>query len=222
MRGIRAGHRPTGRLQDDEGGDPSVGTDVQGVAGVVVKPGDHLHVDSRGESVVGEVGLPALVGHRGFEPDVGGLGSLRWVRSYGPCSNQDPVDGRSRQFDVVAVGQVPADGVGAGIEAGVDQLLADPQHQVDSLARGRARGGVWASGAGLEGRLALGAVAGQQLIDPGAGDAVVGDHLRDGSVLDGDSGDDQAGFRHSRPWNRCPGCPGTSVRYVVRHLSGMC
>jgi hypothetical protein len=38
---------------------------------------------------------------------------------------------------VVAVGQVPADGFGAGIEAGVDQVLADPQDQLDGRGRGR-------------------------------------------------------------------------------------
>jgi hypothetical protein len=44
-----------------------VGAHAQGVAGAVVEPGDDLDIDARspvgaGESVVGEVGLPGLVG----------------------------------------------------------------------------------------------------------------------------------------------------------------
>jgi hypothetical protein len=62
-------------------GDGPVCGDVQGVAGAVVEPGDDLHVVAGsavvvGESVVGEVGLPGLVRHPGFEPDVGGLRAL--------------------------------------------------------------------------------------------------------------------------------------------------
>jgi hypothetical protein len=67
--------------QHDGSCDSGVGGDVQGVAGVVVEPGDDLGVGARsavgsGEPVVGEVGLPGLVGLLGFEPDVGRLGSL--------------------------------------------------------------------------------------------------------------------------------------------------
>ena len=71
--------------EHDRAGDPVVGGDVQGVAGVVVEPGHDLDVGAGravgvGEPVVGEVGLPGLVGLLGLEPDVGGLGSLRGVR----------------------------------------------------------------------------------------------------------------------------------------------
>jgi hypothetical protein len=55
---------------DDQGGDPGVGPDVQGVAGVVVEPGDDLGLGAGGEAVVGEVGLPGLVGVVGLEADV--------------------------------------------------------------------------------------------------------------------------------------------------------
>ena len=52
--------------QHDRGGDPRVGADVQGVAGVVIEPGDDLDIGAgaavgAGEAVVGEVGLPGLV-----------------------------------------------------------------------------------------------------------------------------------------------------------------
>jgi hypothetical protein len=48
----------------------------------------------------------------------------------------------------------------------------------------------------LERRLALGPVAVQQGIDPGAGDAVGLRDLADRALLNGDGGDDQPGFRH--------------------------
>ena len=50
-------------LQDGGAGDPGVGGDGQGVAGVVVEPGQDLGIGPAGERVVGEVGLPALVRH---------------------------------------------------------------------------------------------------------------------------------------------------------------
>jgi hypothetical protein len=61
---------------DDLGGDPQMGTDVQGVAGAVIEPADDLDIDAGGEPVVGEVGLLGLVGHRCLEADVGGLRTL--------------------------------------------------------------------------------------------------------------------------------------------------
>jgi hypothetical protein len=43
-------------------GDPRMGGDREGVAGVVIEPGQDLCVIAGGERVVGEVGLPHLVG----------------------------------------------------------------------------------------------------------------------------------------------------------------
>ena len=57
-------------------GDAQVGGDGQGVAGVIVEPGQDLDVGDVGEAVVGEVGLPHLVGLLGFEADVGRPGPL--------------------------------------------------------------------------------------------------------------------------------------------------
>jgi hypothetical protein len=117
--------------QHDLRGDPGVGGDVQGVAGVVVEPGDDLHVGTGGavgvgEPVVGEVGLPGLVRLVGFEPEVGALRSLRRVRDDLAIADQDPVDRGPRQVHLMVVFQVPADGVGTGVEPGVGQLLAQP------------------------------------------------------------------------------------------------
>ncbi len=44
--------------------------------------------------------------------------------------------------DVVVVGQVPADGVRAGVQAGRGQLLAQLDDQVDDLGGDRGRGGL--------------------------------------------------------------------------------
>ena len=71
--------------QHDRAGDPVVDGDREGVAGAVVEPGQDLGVGAgsavgSGEPVVGEVGLPALVGHRGLEADVGAT----WAASSAP------------------------------------------------------------------------------------------------------------------------------------------
>ena len=128
--------------QDGLGGDRLVGGDVQGVAGVVVEPGDDLDVVAggavgSGESVVGEVGLPGLVRHRGLEAEVGGLRSLRRVRRDGAGAAQDPVDRCPRDRHAGGDGQVPTDGVRAGVQTAVEQVLAELQDQLDNLGWGR-------------------------------------------------------------------------------------
>jgi hypothetical protein len=51
-------------------GHPGVGGERQGIAGVIVEPGQDLGVPAADERAAGEVGLPALAGHLGGEPDV--------------------------------------------------------------------------------------------------------------------------------------------------------
>ena len=114
--------------EHDRAADPVVGGDVECVAGVVVEPGDDLDVAAErclvGESVVGEVGLPGLVRHRCLEADVGAT----WVASSGwgdqALPGQGSGDRRGRDRDLVLVGEVPGDGVGAGVEAGLGELFA--------------------------------------------------------------------------------------------------
>ena len=64
------------RFKDDGAGDAAVGGDRQRVAGVVVEPVEDLHMGAVGEPPVGEVGLPALIGLLGGEPDIRRLGPL--------------------------------------------------------------------------------------------------------------------------------------------------
>ena len=58
------------RGDDDRAGHPRVAGDAEGVAGVVVEPGEDLGVGAVGESPVGEIGLPGFVWLFGLEPDV--------------------------------------------------------------------------------------------------------------------------------------------------------
>ena len=60
----------------DGAGYAPVGGDRQGVAGMVVEPGDDLGCGPVGEAPVREVRLPALVGQVGLEPDIGRLRAL--------------------------------------------------------------------------------------------------------------------------------------------------
>jgi len=98
----------------------------------------------------------------------------------------------------VVVLQVPADGVGAGVQAGRGELLPDLGDQVDGLGRCRVRSALRAPGAGLERGLALDPVTGEQLVEPGSGDAVLGGDLTDRTLLDHHGGDHQTGKRHAR------------------------
>src|SRR4051794_11201614 len=51
---------------------------------------------------------------------------------------EDAVDGGPGQGQVVVLGQVPADRLGAGVVAVLEELLAQAQHQLDGLGRHRA------------------------------------------------------------------------------------
>jgi hypothetical protein len=186
--------------QHDRTGDADVGAEVQGVAGVVVEPSDDLGVRTGcavgpREPEVGEVGLPGLVGLLGLEPDVGALGPLGRVRGHLPGADQDPVDRGSRQRDLVAMLEVPVDGVRARVEAGLVELFAEPQDELDPVLRGGAGAGLRGARARFEGGLALVAVAGHESADPALGDPVGTGDLRLG-LTGQDGGDDKTTFRH--------------------------
>jgi hypothetical protein len=112
---------------------------VQDVAGVVVEPGEDLDVGVVGEPVVGEVGLPTLVGHRGLEADVGGLRTLLRRGGDQALASQDPRDGRDRDDGLVVVLEVPGQGRRPGVQAGLDQFLTKPHDELDRRLWGRVR-----------------------------------------------------------------------------------
>jgi hypothetical protein len=58
----------------DGPGHPGMGGDPQRQPGVVIEPGQDLRAGAAGQRVVGEVGLPALIGQLRSEPDIGGPG----------------------------------------------------------------------------------------------------------------------------------------------------
>jgi hypothetical protein len=102
--GKRGGRDPVGGNgvaelgEHDWSGHSGVGGYGQGVAGVVVEPGQDLGVGAgsalwAGEPVVGEVGLPALVGLVGLEADVGGLRLLLRFGDDQSGGDQVPGDG---------------------------------------------------------------------------------------------------------------------------------
>ena len=136
FQGVREG------VDDDGTGDSAVGGDRDRVAGVVIEPAQDLDVGAVGEPPVGEVGLPALVRQVGLEPDVGRLRPLlRFDLGDGQAA-QDPVDRRSRHGDLVVLGEVPADRVGAGIEpVGVSSSRSSriSSTVVDGVDRGSVR-----------------------------------------------------------------------------------
>jgi len=211
------------RGEHDRAGDPVVGGHGECVAGAVVEPGQDLGVcagsavGSTG-SVVGEIALPGLVGHHGgLEADVGGLGFLLRLRGHSPVRFEVARDRGSRDGHAVVVLEVPGDGVGPGVQAGGGQFLPVLEDQVDGLGRGRGRDAVGASGAGLEGGLARGLVAGEELEEPGLGDAVLRGDVGNGSVLDHHGGDQQSVQCHA--WTLEPGR--RSLRDDSRHQSGM-
>ena len=128
--------------QDGRAGDPVVRGQRERVAGVVVEPGQDLGIGPAGERVVGEVGLPALVGHLGGEPDVGRLRALGRLGGDQALAGQAAADGRRGDLQLVVLLQVPGDGLRPGVQPLAGQLLAQPDDQLDGAGADRGRGGL--------------------------------------------------------------------------------
>jgi hypothetical protein len=132
------GRRPRrGRCRGDRSGDAGPGGQVQGGAGVVVEPGEDLGVGGVGEPVVGEVGLPGLVGKGCLEADLGRAGPFLGLRDDQAVGSEVAADRRSRHGELVVLAQVPGDGVGPGVEALLGQLFPQPDDQLDGVGAGR-------------------------------------------------------------------------------------
>ena len=100
---------------------------------------------------------------------------------------------------------------GAGIQALLGQLFAEPDDQLDSGGTDRGGRGVRAARARLERRLALGPVPGHQPGKPALGHLVGASYLGLATALDNNRGDHKTGLRHPRD------CRATDVSYVPTH-----
>jgi hypothetical protein len=97
----------------------------------------------------------------GFEAQERGSGPLGGVGDDQAVVGEDPGDGGSGDRGGVVVGQVPADRLGADVQALAGELFAELTDRFDGLVWDGGGRGVRASGAGLERGLALEPVAGQ-------------------------------------------------------------
>ena len=166
---------------------------------VVVDPVQDLDVGPVGEDPVGSVGLPALVGHRGFEPDERAPRSLLGLRGDEAPAGQDPPDRRGSRRASVTPLEVDRNRVGPGIVTLLRQALAelddlvleglgDPVPAPPGTPRPR-----------LEPRLALGLEPPDELMDPAPREPVVSRHRRLRPPLDQDRRDHQPCQRHPPP-----------------------
>ena len=150
---------------------------MEGVAGVVVEPGDDFSVGpgesvGGGEAVVGEVGLPAFVGLVGLEVCVGGFGSFAGFGGDEAVAGEDAVDCGPVENHVVGVVQMPGESFGSRVEAGVGEAVAEVEDQGHGVWWGGGGGVLGSSGVGLERSVAFRPVAGHEFGDPALGDAV--------------------------------------------------
>jgi hypothetical protein len=127
------------RVDDDGAGDRGVRAAGQQVAGEVTEPVDDLRAGAAAERPVGEVGLPALIGHVRLEPEAGGAGPLAWLGSDQAGGVQDPADGRGRRDVQPGLFQAPGDRDRAGVPAGRGQLQTGLEDEVADFVPGRAR-----------------------------------------------------------------------------------
>jgi hypothetical protein len=110
--------------------------------GVVVEGVQDLDLGAVAEPPVGDVGLPALVGHLGAEPDPRAAGSLLRLGGDEPPAVEDPPDrGPGGQpLTEMTTPEVDLDRRGPGVDPEVGQLLA----QTDDLVLELVGGPAWA------------------------------------------------------------------------------
>ena len=98
---------------------------LEGVAGVVIDPGQDFGVGAVGEAPVAHVGLPCFVGEVCFEAGEGTLWSFLGVGGYEAGGVEVALDGGHRWggVDVVLL-EVPADCFRTGVKAGVGELVS--------------------------------------------------------------------------------------------------
>jgi hypothetical protein len=92
---------------------------------VVVDDVEHLEDHVVGERHMGDIGLPGLIGQVGAEALERALRSLLGLGDDEASVLECPPDRRGRRYDLfVALLEVIADGLGAGIDAEVAELLS--------------------------------------------------------------------------------------------------
>ncbi len=140
----RRGHAVVGDggaelVEHDRSGDAVVRGEAQGVAGVIVEPAQDLDVDAASEAVVGEVGLPSLVGLLGLEAHIARARTL--VRLGGDESRtvQIAPDRGGRQRHAMVVREMPADRLRSGVVAGFDEPTPQLDDHSDNIERRRPR-----------------------------------------------------------------------------------
>jgi hypothetical protein len=143
-------------------------------------------------------------------------------RGDAPVGGEDAMNRWTRHRHLVVGGEMPHDRVGPPIQSGGGQPVAFRHNELHGRVRCLARRGVRSPRAWFERLVALGAVAGDEVIDPRAGDAVGGGDLGGATTLDNNSSDHETGFGHPPTSRRgpahsgcCPPSPETSVRDVL-------
>ena len=193
---------------------------------MVVFDVEDLHIGAVGQPPVGDVGLPAFVGHLGAKPGAGALGALLRLRGDKPAACQDPPDRRrgrdtaQRRIPLQVPLQVDADGLRAGVQASLGQVLAQPHDPVLQFQADRPRIRVGPSRPRRERGLALTLIPLDQLLDPVPGDLVVPRHLALGASLDLDRHDHKLRQRHAARPGQVPTMSRDSCQLCreIRHL----
>jgi hypothetical protein len=184
--------------------------------GVIIDDVEDLHAGAAGQLPVSDVHLPALVRQVRAEPHVRRSRPFLRLRGDQAAAAQHPPDRRRRRHLVTALGQVPGDRLRPGIQALPSQLLAQRDDLILDLGGQSGRTRTRPLRPRMQALVPLGPVAAQALIHPAPGDAVRGSNLPDAQALMNNSLHDVADQIRRTPPRRCPRCPATSVRYLMK------
>jgi hypothetical protein len=143
---------------------------------------DHAH--DLDLAPAGDVALPQLVGELRAEAHVGAARSLVRLRGDKTLSLEHAPDRRGRGDLLVFARQVGVDRLRAGVKAVFAQLLSQREDLRHESLGGLARRAPWPPRAGHKARLAFGAIARDQLVDPAAIHPVAGRQLGDRPPLE--------------------------------------
>jgi hypothetical protein len=147
---------------------------------VIVEPVEDLDLAAVGQAPVGEVGLPALVGRGGLEPDPRAAWALAGLGDDEPGRVEDPPDGRGRWDGETLAPEVPGDGDRTGVKPAAGQLGPQRDDASADMVRGPAGVGPRPAGARIDGLDAVVPLPAQEPVQVPATDPVLGCRHGDG------------------------------------------
>ncbi len=182
--------------------------DPQRDSGVIIEEAEDLH-HAAGDRPVDAVGLPQLVGGRGFEPTPRALRTLARFGDHEPAADQHPPDRRFRRRRQTSLAEMELDGPWAVIDPKIGEFLAESDDRFLDIGPDTLRAGLRSPRTRLEPFDALCPIAAPPHVERLTGDPVLATegshvHLLRRDRCSQSNIHRNHPFGHAPPWSPAP------------------